>query len=148
MANVTTLTGLNQAESVHAGINAAICKISISATTSAGDVLRIGRLPHQAVVFDAVFYPGAAYVDNGIMKCGISGSEAAILASDSYSLAGFGTPNGAGCRMNVSPLLLETSCSDAKPARFTYITCTPTAIVTAGHFGTLVVFYKVPGQTL
>ena len=36
MANVTLKTGLNQAESVHAGLNAALCRVSVSATTSAG----------------------------------------------------------------------------------------------------------------
>ena len=148
MGNVTLKTGLNQAEVVHAGVNAAVCKISLSATTSAGDVLRIGRLPHNAVIFDAVFYPGAAFVDNAILKAGLSGTEAAILASDSYSVAGFGSPNGAGCRMNVSPLLLNTSVSDAHPVRYKHITVTPTAEWSVGHYMTLMVFYKMPGQEL
>lgn len=148
MANVTTKTGLNQAEVVLGAMGAAECVVSISATTSAGDVLRIGRLPHQAKVYDAVFYPGAAFVDNGIFKFGLSGTEAAILASHSYSLAGFGAAYGAGTRLNVNPLLLTTSRSDDANQRFTYITCTPTAALTAGHYGTLVVFYKLPGQSL
>jgi len=148
MATVTLKTGNNQAETNIGVMNAAECVVSISATTSAGDVLRIGRLPHQAKVYDAVFYPGAAFVDNGIFKAGLSGTEAALLASDSYSLAGFGGPNGAGVRLNVSPLLLTTSRSDDNAQRFSYITCTPTAVLTAGHFGTLVVFYKLPGQSL
>ena len=147
MANVTTKTGLNQAEAVHVGINAAVCKVSISATTSAGDVLRIGRLPSRAQVFDAVFYPGAAFVDNGIFKFGLSGTEAALLSSHSYSLA-FGAAFGAGTRLNVSPLLLNTSRADTDAQRFTYITTTPTAVLSAGHYGTLVVFYKMPGQSL
>ena len=147
MATLTTKTGLNQAEAVHAGINAAVCKVSISATTSAGDVLRIGRLPNKAQVTDAVFYPGAAFVDNGIFKFGLSGTEAALLASHSYSLA-FGAAFGAGSRLNVNPLLLTTSRSDDNAQRFSYITCTPTAVLSAGHYGTLVVFYKLPGQSL
>jgi hypothetical protein len=146
MANVTTLTGLNQAEVVHAGVNAAICKVSISATTSAGDVLRIGRLPHQAQVLDVVFYTGAAFVDNGIFKFGLSGTEAALLASHSYSV-GFGALYGNGSRINVNPTLLNTSRSDDNAQRFTYITCTPSAVLTAGHYGTLVVHYKLPGQS-
>jgi hypothetical protein len=144
MANVTIKTGLNQAEVNATGINAAICRVSISATTSAGDVLRIGRLPHKAIPLDAVFYPGAAFVDNGIHKFGLSGTEACFLSSDTYSLT------MAPIRANVNPNLLEayTSKSDEAPARFTYITTTPTAVLTAGHHGTFVVFYKLPGQTL
>jgi hypothetical protein len=149
MATLTTKTGLNQAETVHAGLNAAVCRVSISATTSAGDVLRIGRLPHRAIPLDVVFYPGAAFVDNGIHKFGLSGTDACFLASDSYSLA-FGAANGAGTRANVSPVGLEAylSRSDASPARYTYITHTPTAVLSVGHYGTLVVFYKMPGQSL
>ncbi len=148
MATITIGNAVrNRAESVHIGVNAAVCRISISATTSAGDVFRIGKLPHQAQVLDAVFYAGAAYVNNGIFKAGLSGTEAALLASDSYSTA-FGAANGNGTRINVDPTLLNTSRSDDNAQRFTYITCTPSAIITAGHFGTLVVFYKMPGQPL
>jgi hypothetical protein len=91
MANVTLKTGTNQAEVVHAGVNAAVCSISMSATTSSGDVLRIGKLPHQAV---------------------------------------------------------NTSRSDDNAQRFTYITCTPTGVISVGNYGRLVVFYKLPGQNV
>ena len=60
MAKVTLKTGLNQAEAVHAGVNAVVCSVSMSASSSAGDVLRIGRLPHQALPVDVVWYPGPA----------------------------------------------------------------------------------------
>lgn len=146
MANVVIGNAArNRAEAPHLGVVAAICKVSISATTSAGDVLYIGKLPHRAQIVDAVWYPGAAFVNNTIVKYGLSGTEAAILASDSYSTA-FGAANGAGCHLNVSPILLNTSRSDDNAQRFTYITCTPTDILTAGHHSTLVVFYKMPGQ--
>ena len=142
MGNVTLKTGLNQAEVVHVGINAAVCKISLSATTSAGDVLRIGRVPHLAIVLDSVFYAGAAHTDNTILKFGLSGTEAALLTSDTYSVAP-GVYRG-----DVNVINLNTSRSDLDAQRFTYVTCTPTAQVSVGHLGTLVVFYKLPGQSL
>ena len=142
MATLTTLTGLNQAETVHAGVNAVICKVSISATTSAGDVLRIGRLPHQAVVLYTQFHFGAAFVDNGIHKFGLSGTDACFLASDSYSVTVIPQWN------NVNLINLNTSRSDDSGQRFTYITTTPTAVLSAGHYGTLVVYYKQPGQSV
>ena len=142
MANVTLKCGLNQAEAVHVGLNAAICRVSVSFTTSAGDVLRIGRLPHQAIVTDCVFYAGAAHADNTILKFGVSGSEAALLTSDSYSVAP-GVYRG-----DVNPINLDTSRSDGDAQRFRYITCTPTSVVSVGHLGTLMVFYKMPGQSI
>lgn len=142
MATVTIGTAaVNQAEAVHAGVNAAVCRVSISATTSAGDVLRIGKLPHRAVVLDAVFYAGAAFVNNGIWKFGRSASEAGLLASASYS-------TGGSIRTGVNVANLDLSRSDADNQRYTYITATPTAVITAGHACTLVVFYKMAGQSL
>lgn len=139
MANVTLKTGLNQAEAVHAGINAIVCSVSMSATSSAGDVLRIGRLPHQAIVVDAVWYPGAALPGTAVVKFGVSGSEAALLTSATHS---------AVVRTNVSVALLNTSRSDDNAQRFTYVTCTPAAQVSVGNYGRLVVQYKVPGQAI
>jgi hypothetical protein len=145
MGNVTLgNVASNQPEAVHAGVNAARCRISISATTSAGDVLRIGKLPHQAAVLDVVFYAGAAHANNTILKFGVSGSEAAFLTSDTYSVA------PGIYRLDVNPIDLTgiLSRSDDVAQRFTYITCTPTSVVTAGHLGTLVVYYKMPGQAV
>jgi hypothetical protein len=139
MANVTLKTGTNQAEVVHAGVNAAVCSISMSATTSSGDVLRIGTLPHQAVVLDAVFYPGAAAPGTLVSKFGVSGSEAALIASAS---------NSSIVRTNVNVTTLNTSRSDDNAQRFTYITCTPTGVISVGNYGRLVVFYKLPGQNV
>jgi hypothetical protein len=134
----------NQPESVHAGVIAAICRISISATTSAGDVLKIGKLPNRAIPLEAVFYTGAAFVSNLITKFGLSGTEAAILTSDSYSVA----PGVYRNDVNLALLASYTSKSDEATQRFTYITCTPTDVLTAGHYGTLIVTYKIPGQSL
>lgn len=145
MANVTLgNAGLNQPESVHAGINAAVCRISLSATTSAGDVLRIGKLPNRAIPLEVVFYVGGAFTDNGITKFGLSGSEACFLTSDTYSAAP-GIYRGDVNLQNLSGVLSK---SDEAVQRFTYITETPTAAVTVGYRGTLVVFYKMPGQAL
>jgi hypothetical protein len=149
MANVTTKTGLNQAEDNGPGLQAVICRVSISATTSAGDVLRIGRLPHRAIPLDVVFYTGAAYVDNTIHKFGLSGTEACFLSSHTYSTAA-GVAFGNATKANVNLNLLEsyTSKTDAAAQQFTYVTMTPTLALTAGHACTLVVYYKTPGQSL
>lgn len=139
---------LNRAEAVHAGVNAAVCVISISAsgTTSAGDVLRIGKLPNRAIPLEVVFYPGAAFVTNTIHKFGVSASDACFLSSRSYSSAEL------VIRGNVSLAgLQQNSClsrSDDAVQRFSYITHTPSSVLTAGQVGTLVVFYKLPGQAL
>lgn len=139
MANVTLKTGLNQAEAVHAGVNAVVCSVSMSASSSAGDVLRIGRLPHQALPVDVVWYPGPALPGGAVTKFGVSGSEAAFLAS---------ATNSAVVRANVSVATLNTSRSDDNAQRFTYITCTPAAAISVGNYGRLVVQYKLPGQTV
>jgi hypothetical protein len=141
MANVDVGLGAAgaQPEQVHAGGNTIVCRISLSATTSAGDVLRIGKLPHGAIPTDAVFYRGAALPDITIWKFGWSASQAAFLASRSYS-AGEG-PH----RANVQ---LTTNISLSSDARVLYehIVAVPAAVVTAGHYGNLVVQYVMPGQ--
>lgn len=134
----------NQPEAVHAGLNAAVCRISISATTSAGDVIKIGKLPHLAIPLQVVFYTGAALANNTIFKFGLSGTEACFLTSDTYSVA----PGVFRGDVNLNLLEAYTSCSDAAVQRFKYVTCTPTDALTVGHAGTLVVFYKMPGQVL
>jgi len=133
---------LNQPEDQIKGINAAVCRVSISATTSAGDVLRIGKLPNRALVSNVVFYPGAAFVTNTIFKFGVSGSDACFLSSRTYSSGELVV------RGNVSLANLNLSRSDDAVQQFTYITCTPTSALTAGNAGVLMVEYKVPGQAL
>jgi hypothetical protein len=141
MANVKMGLGADQhqPEAVENGINVAICRISISATTSAGDKLLVGKLPNGAIPTDVVFYTGAGFVANGIWKFGYSASDAAFLASASYSLA----VNRGG----VSLADVRISLSDDARVMYEYIVATPSAVVTAGHYGTLVVSYKMPGQT-
>lgn len=146
MANVKIGLGADrhQPEAVENGINVAICRVSLSATTSAGDKLLIGKLPNGAIPTDAVFYRGAAIPDNTIWKFGFSASDAAFLASRSYSAA----EGGAGVhRGNVSLANVQISLSDDARVLYEYIVAVPAAVVTAGHYGTLIVSYKMPGQT-
>lgn len=141
MANVKVGLGQDkhQPEAVENGANIAVCRISISATTSAGDVLLIGKLPNGAIPVDAVFYTGAAFAANGIWKFGWSASQAALLASASYSLA----VNRGG----VSLANTQISISDDARVLYEYIVAVPAAAITVGHHGTLMVTYKLPGQT-
>lgn len=140
MANVDIGLGAAaaQPQGLHAGPNQVVCRISISATTSAGDVLRIGKLPNGAIPTHAVFYAGAAFVSNGIWKFGWSASQAALLSSKSYSLA-----------VNHGDVALTANISLSDDARvmYDYIVAVPAAVITAGYVGNLVVSYLMPGQT-
>lgn len=140
MANVDIGLGSSRAQpqGLHAGPNVVVCRISISATTSAGDVLRIGKLPNGAIPTNVVFYTGAAFVANGIWKFGWSASQAAFLTSKSYSLA---------VNQGDVALTANISLSDDVRVNYEYITAVPAAVVTAGFVGNLVVSYVMPGQT-
>lgn len=138
MANVDIGLGAAgaQPQAVHVGPNQAVCRISISATTSAGDVLRIGKLPNGAIPTEVVFYPGPAYAA-GIWKFGTSASQAAFIASATLSII---------TRANVA-LTWQLSLSDDARVMYDYIVGVPSAAVTVGHQGNLVVSYVMPGQT-
>jgi hypothetical protein len=140
MANVDIGLGAAgaQPQGLHAGPNQIVCRISISATTSAGDVLRIGKLPNGAIPTDVVFYPGAALAANTIWKFGWSASQAAFLTSKSYSAAVE--------RGNVA-LTSNISLSDDARVMYEHIVAVPTSVVSVGHVGNLVVSYLMPGQT-
>ena len=72
----------NQAEAAHVGVNAAVCKISLSLTLSSGDVHNIGKLPNGAIVLDSVFYPGPALPGAAFtLKFGTSASQEMFLTS-------------------------------------------------------------------
>lgn len=139
MANVNVGLGQDrhQPEAVENGINTVVCRISLSATTSAGDVLRIGKLPNGAIPTDVVFYPAAAFAA-GIWKFGWSASQAAFIASATVSVM---------TRGNV-PLTANISLSDDARVMYEYIVGVPAAAVTVGYQGNLVVSYKMPGQTV
>lgn len=138
MANVDIGLGAAKAppQGLHAGPNQVVCRISLSATTSAGDVLRIGKLPQGAIPTDTVFYPGPAFAA-GIWKFGVSASQAAFIASATVSTV---------TRGNVA-LTWQQSLSDDARVLFDYIVGVPSAVVTVGHQGNLVVSYVMPGQT-
>ena len=146
MATNSVLPGANNpGEAVHIGINAAICKISISVsgTFSAGDVYRIGRLPQGAIPLDAVFYPGANCAATAVIKFGTSLSQELFFASATYSQAAgvYRTTRKLGSTQQIS-------ISDDARALFDYITMVPTAGTSVGHVGDLIVYYKMPGQNL
>jgi hypothetical protein len=134
----------NQPESVHAGVNAAICHVSLSTSWSSGDVHRIGKLPHGAIPLWSVWYPGAAFAATGIAKFGTSASQEAFFASDSYAESGV-LNYSTGRRLGVAA---QISISDDAPALYDWVTMVATAGVSIGHVGDLVVFYKMPGQPL
>jgi len=143
MANVKVGLGAASAQpqTLHIGPNAVVCRISLSATTSAGDVLQIGKLPNGAIPTDVVFYRGPALPDNTIWKFGWSASQAAFLTSRSYSAG-----EGGAHRGNVA-LTASISLSDDAVVQYEHIVAVPAAVVSVGHYGNLVVSYVMPGQT-
>lgn len=145
MSTITLgLVSRSQPEAVEKGVNVTVCRVSLSASWSATDVHRIGKLPHGAIPLDAVWYPGAAFAATGIAKFGISASQEMFFASDSYAESGttiYRTTTQLGSNKAIS-------LSDDAMPRFEYVTMTATAGVTIGHVGDLVIYYKMIGQTL
>lgn len=131
----------NQAEAVHAGVNAAVCKVSLSVSWSSGDVHRIGKLPHGAIPLQAVFYPGPASGTGFVAKFGTSATQEVFFASASFSLApaGLFSTRRLGYGMQIS-------ISDDAVALWEWVTMVATAGCSVGYVGDLVVFYKMPGQ--
>jgi hypothetical protein len=147
MATVTLSNAdKNQPEAVHDGLNTAICRVSLSATASLDSVWRIGKLPHGAIPVDAVWYPGAAASTGFVTRFGTSASTEMFFASDSWAetalvpsrtIRQLGTPR-------------QVSLSDDAMPRFEYITMGGgvAIAITAGYYGELIVFYKMPTQAL
>ncbi len=134
-----------QPEAVQVGDNIALIRISLSLSVSAGDIHRIGKLPHGAIPLDAVFIPGSALPANGaIAKFGTSASNDLFFLSASLSVA--------GGMIRCSRALgtgQQISLSDDKMPRFEAITMVNTAtLMSVGFMGDLVIFYKMPGQSL
>lgn len=138
----------NQPEGQHVGDNIAICRISLSVSVSAGDIHRIGKIPHGAIPLDAVFIPGAAFTNTSLghtVKFGTSASMDLFFASATISLT------TQTVQRVTRPLgtRQQISLSDDAMPRFDYITMVNTAaLMSVGHIGDLVVWYKMPGQTL
>lgn len=141
--DLSAYTG-NQPEAVQVGDNVAICRISLSVTLSVGDVHRIGKIPHGAIPLDAVFYAGSALAANAsILKLGTSASNDLFFASATYSFAGsvYRTTRPLGTAQQIS-------LSDDKMPRYEALTLVGTAGLSIGFVGDLIVYYKMPGQTL
>lgn len=135
-----TLGNVGQPEAVHAGVNARICRISLSVTWSSGDIHIIGRIPHGAIPLDAIFYPGAAVAGTTVAKYGTSASNDLFFASATYSNAVYRNTVKLGSSVQVS-------ISDDSMPRYENLTAVFTAAASIGHVGDLVIFYKMPGQS-
>lgn len=156
MATITpTKITSGQATAVEKAVNVVECRVSLSATASAGDVFRIGKLPHGAIPLDAIFY-GDLAVDlstGPALRFGTSASAEMFFASTSYSLA---MTNLNGDVLRCTRQLgsgKQVSLSDDAMPRFEHIVMTHIAaggagIGSIGHYGTLVVYYKMPAQTI
>lgn len=147
MATVKVGLGADNAqpETVHVGINVLVCKVSLSASWSSGDVHVIGKIPNRAIPIDAVWYPGAATGATLVAKFGTSASQELFFASDSY-----GTNESTGLFRSIRQLgwARQVSISDDARVNYDNITGVFTANTSVGHVGDLVVFYKLPGQTV
>lgn len=145
MATVKVGLGLdgNQAEQFHVGANVAVCKVSLSASWSSGDVHVIGKLPNGAIPLDWVWYPGAASPAALIAKFGTSASQELFLASDSYAETQTLYRNIKRAGPDI-----QISISDDARVQYENIVMVATAGISIGNVGSLVVFYKMPGQTL
>lgn len=145
MATVKVGLGLDSAqpEFNENGVIAAICKVSLSASWSSGDVHVIGKLPNGAIPLDWVWYPGAASPAALIAKFGTSASQELFLASDSYA-------ETQTLYRNIKRAGPDIAISISDDARVMYenIVMVATAGISIGNVGSLVVFYKMPGQTL
>jgi hypothetical protein len=130
----------NQPEAVENGINVAVCKISLSVSWSSGDVHRVGKLPNGAIPLDAVFYPGAASGAALVAKFGTSISQELFFASATYSVMARTSRRLA--------TTAQVSISDDAQVMYDWITMVATANTSIGHVGDLLVYYKMPGQTL
>lgn len=145
MATVKVGLGANgaQPEQLHVGDNVLVCKISLSASWSSGDIHVIGKIPNRAIPLDAVFYPGAALAATAVAKFGTSASNDLFFASASYSQAAapvYRVNRKLGTAMQIS-------LSDDARVLYENITMVATAGVSIGHVGDLVVYYKMEGQT-
>lgn len=131
----------NQAPAVHAGLNVAISRISLSVSLSAGDVHRIGKLPHGAIPVDAIFYRGSALGANGVLKLGTSASQEMFFGSATYSV----TVNRTSVQLSTSR---QISLSDDVMPRFEHLVMVGSAGISVGYVGDLIVYYRMPTQTL
>lgn len=137
-------TARNQPEDLYKGISKARCRVSLSASLSAGDVHRIGKIPHGAIPLDAVFYPGSGAAAGLVAKFGTSASQEMFFASATYSQAA--APIHRCNRQLGSPR--QVSLSDDAMPRYEHLVMVATAGVSIGYVGELIVYYEMPAQTI
>lgn len=142
MATLTLSGTVQHVKSNTVGDQTLWVEISVSATTSAGDVIRLARLPHGAVVNEFVFIPGAAFVTDTIHKMGTDQNDALFLASDTYSTGTtlIHAPTGLGPSNKISV-------SDDAILRYVWVTWTPTSVITAGAVGKVRIRYAMDTPT-
>jgi hypothetical protein len=145
MATITTNQALfQQPEALEKGVMCAVCRISLSVSQSVslGDIHRIGWLPHGAIPLDAIFYRGAAMAAEAVVKFGYSATLEAFFVSATFSAAAAArTTRPQGSRIQVS-------ISDDAMPRKEPITAVFGAGTSVGYVGDLLVFYKMPGQSV
>lgn len=145
MATVKVGMGLdaNQPESLHVGDNVLVCKVSLSASWSSGDVHIIGKIPNGAIPLDWVWYPGAASPAAFIAKFGTSASQELFLVSDSYA-------ETQTLYRNIKRAGPDVAISISDDARVQYenVVMVATAGCSIGNVGSFILYYKLPGQTL
>lgn len=129
-------------EQVHVGDNALVCKVSLSASWSSGDVHIIGKIPNRAIPLDWVWYPGAASPAALIAKFGTSASQELFLASDSYAETQTLYRNIKRAGPDI-----QISLSDDARVLYENIVMVATAGISVGNVGTFVLYYKMEGQT-
>lgn len=135
MGTFTVESGNLPAKRHATGETVVIAKVSLSASYSAGDIFRIAKIPHGAILTDAVLFPGAAAPVGLVAKCGTSLSQELLFGSATYSIA---TRTTAALGYRRAGL---TSLSDDLSPRFDWLVFIPTAGVSIGHVADIVVRY-------
>lgn len=123
-------------KAIHAGANQVAYRLSTSLTLSAGDVYRLGKLPHRAIVTEVVFFAGPALPATAVIKLGISASQELFFTSATRALAVERTAIAQGTRR-----VALVSFSDEAPVRYENVVAVATAGVSVGHQCDLVVSY-------
>lgn len=124
MANLDVTKGRAgvQPKGLHVGLNKVLARISLSLTTSAGDVIRFAKLPHGAQVTEVVIIPRTAFAA-GILRVGTSISRDAFFSSATFSVL----------TRNVLGSTFRVSLSDEAIQRYDYATLIPAAALTVGY---------------
>ena len=148
MATIQLASG-KQAQAWHVGLNSAYFRISLSVTPSAGDIYLIGKLPHGAIPLDGIFYNGTSItsVTTGVVfKIGTSASPDMFFSSATHSYS----PGPVTSRVtNQLGTAMQISLSDDAMPRYENITFVPTAAgFSVGWIGDLILYYRMPGQTI